>query len=317
MITLEKYTESDFSRWNDFVKKCKNGLFLFDRNFMDYHKSRFQDASLIFSYKDKIIALLPANAKGKKIYSHQGLTFGSLLLSNKISFAQVDQVFSLILSHYANLGFEEMAYKKIPFIFSKYPSEEDLYAFFRIDAKLYRRDFSSVISIQNALPFSETKKQNVKKCQIANCKVVENKDFSLFWNLLEKTLLKFRAIPVHSLEEIMYLQSRFPEQIKCFSVQLDKEVLAGTVIFDFGETVHTQYMATSAEGRKMGALDYLIHHLVQTEYQDKQYLSFGISTEDEGRFLNEGLMQQKEMLGGRAIILDHYKIDLRRFKSND
>lgn len=317
MIILEPYTASDSTRWNEFVHQSKNGIFLFDRSFMDYHKSRFSDASLIFSYKNKIIAILPANAEGNKIYSHQGLTFGSLLLSNKISIAQVEEVFLEMIRHYANLGFDEIIYKKIPFIFSKYPSEEDLYALFRIDATLYRRDVSSVISIQNALRFSETKRQNVKRCNQESCTVTEERDFGSFWNLLEKTLLKFDVRPIHSLEEIIYLQSQFPEKIKCFCVRQDGEILAGTVVFDFGETIHTQYMAASKEGKKLGALDYLIHYLIQEEGLDKKYLSFGISTEEEGRMLNEGLIQQKEMLGGRAIVLDHYKIDLRRFKLND
>lgn len=317
MIVLEKYTATDSVRWNEFVQKSKNGIFLFDRNFMDYHKSRFADASLIFSFKNKIIAVFPANAEGNKIYSHQGLTFGSLLLSHKISIAQVEEIFSAMTRYYANLGFDEIIYKKIPFVFSKYPSEEDLYALFRIDAILYRRDISSVIDIQNAVPFSETKKQNVKKCQNVNCKVIEETDFTAFWRLLEKTLLKFEVRPVHNLEEITYLQSQFPEQITCFCVQLDGEIVAGTVVFDFNDTIHTQYMAASEGGKKIGALDYLIHYLIQEKFQDKRYLSFGISTENDGRILNKGLLQQKEMLGARAVVLDHYKIDLRRFRSDD
>lgn len=317
MIVLETYSENDFFRWNEFVKKSKNGLFLFDRNYMDYHKSRFVDASLLFSYKNKIIAVLPANAAGTKIYCHQGLTFGSLLLSEKITSTQVLTVFSMLLRHYAALGFETLVYKKIPSLFEKHPAGEDLYALFRFHAKLYRRDISSVIALENRLLFSETKRQNVKKCELSGCTLQQEDDFTAFWDLLHTSLLKFGVQPVHRLEEIAYLQSQFPEKIKLFTVRLQNELLAGTVVYDFGDAVHTQYMAASPAGKKIGALDFLIHQLITGPFTGKKHFSFGISTESEGRVLNEGLLQQKEMLGGRAIVLDHYEIALNPPRAHD
>lgn len=317
MIVLETYSENDFFRWNEFVKKSKNGLFLFDRNYMDYHKSRFVDASLIFSYKNKIIAVLPANATGKKIYCHQGLTFGSLLLSEKVTSTQVLALFSMVQQHYSQLGFETLLYKKIPSLFESYPAGEDLYALFRLNARLYRRDLSSAIALEKPLLFSETKRQQVKKCEQLGCTLHQEADFSAFWDLLHTSLLKFGVEPVHRLEEIAYLRSQFPEKIKLFSVRLQNELLAGTVVYDFGGTAHTQYMATSPAGKKIGALDFLIHRLITGLFKDKKYFSFGISTVREGRVLNEGLLQQKEMLGARALVLDHYEIDLNPVRTHD
>ena len=44
--------ETDFEAWNKLVSESKNGTFLFDRNFMDYHKHKFQDFSLMI-YNEK------------------------------------------------------------------------------------------------------------------------------------------------------------------------------------------------------------------------------------------------------------------------
>ena len=41
-----------------------------------------------------------------------------------------------------------------------------------------------------------------------------------------------------------------------------------------------------------------------------RYLDFGISNEDSGRYLNEGLVLQKCGMGGRAIVYQTYKVDL-------
>jgi hypothetical protein len=68
-------------------------------------------------------------------------------------------------------------------------------------------------------------------------------------------------------------------------------------------------MAASQEGRKLGALDFINHTLLQ-KFSDRKYYSFGISTEKQGQFLNEGLIQQKENMGARGIALDFYSIKL-------
>jgi len=72
-----------------------------------------------------------------------------------------------------------------------------------------------------------------------------------------------------------------------------------------------QYLACSPFGREVGALDYLLDVLVGEIYIDKKYFDFGISTENDGRKLNEGLIAQKEGFGARGFVHDFYKWDLR------
>lgn len=310
MISVEMYQSEKAPEWDEFVSQSKNGSFLFFRKYMDYHQSRFKDASLLFRNQNKIIAVLPANVVETIVYSHQGLTFGSLLLSKKIQASQVLEIVDLMKNHYSGLGYTQLYYKKIPAYFSNYPAEEDLYALFRSDAILYRRDLSSVIDLSSALPFSETKRQNVAKCLAENFEIKEITALEDFWEMLELALKKFDAKPVHSLSEIKYLRDLFAENIRFFGVYKKDSLLAGTVIYDFGTVAHTQYMATNDEGRKAGALDFLIHHLVTEVFSSRRFFSFGISTNNEGKVLNDGLLLQKEMFGARAIVLDHYKLDL-------
>ncbi len=46
---------------------------------MDYHSDRFNDHSLVFTRKNRLIGLLPANIKDEALYSHGGLTFGGII----------------------------------------------------------------------------------------------------------------------------------------------------------------------------------------------------------------------------------------------
>ena len=310
MIAIKKYEQEDKKIWDNFIATSKNGIFLFYRDYMDYHKDRFADHSVIIAENAKIIALLPANEKEGKIISHGGLTFGSLIMSHGIKAVQVLEVFQLIKEYYTKLGFKKIIFKIAPHIFHRYPSEEDLYALFRLNASLIRRDISSVIKISTKIQFSRPKRRSVQKCFRDKITFLENNDFPEYWNLLTEVVSKYNVKPVHSLEEIVYLNKLFPEKIRLFEARKEGMLLAGVVIYDYDTVVHVQYQANSPEGRKMGALEFLHHNLVNGIFKDREYYSFGISTENEGKKLNRGLIQQKERMGARGITLDFYSIPL-------
>jgi hypothetical protein len=219
-------------------------------------------------------------------------------------------IFEEIINYYKSYGIKEIVYKAVPYIFHKYPAQEDLYALFINNAVIYRRDLSSVIDLKNPIKFSETKKQAVTKCLSQGVEVRQAEDFNAYWELLNKVLYKFNTKPVHTVSEITLLKNYFPENILLFGAFKQSELIAGIVIFDFDQVIHTQYMANSDEGRKIGALDFINHTIIEKYKTQKQYYSFGISTEDNGRFLNTGLIQQKEMMGSRSVALDFYKINL-------
>jgi hypothetical protein len=87
--------------------------------------------------------------------------------------------------------------------------------------------------------------------------------------------------------------------------------LAGAVIYETHNVAHAQYLANSDKGRDLGALDLVIDRLLKDVYQKKTFFDFGISTTDNGHFLNSGLLAQKEGFGARAWVHDFYEIRLR------
>ena len=85
-------------------------------------------------------------------------------------------------------------------------------------------------------------------------------------------------------------------------------IVAGTVMYVTDNVAHSQYIAASEQGRDYGALDLLFSKLITDVFAAHRYFDFGISTEQGGRFLNEGLMFQKEGFGARAVVYDTYEI---------
>lgn len=314
-MILKPYSALLKQEWNKFVAESKNATFLFDRGFMDYHSDRFEDCSLMFEYKGRVLACLPANVDRarKQVVSHGGLTYGGVLMSEKMTTGQVMEVFRLSANYFREeYGVERWLYKPIPYIYSSYPAQEDLYALFRMGAVLESRGVSSTIQLQGRLQMSTGRLQCVQKAQKVGLTVNESSDVTSFWNLLNRVLVSNHGVsPVHTKEELELLISRFPECIRLFVVNNELgDVVAGCLAFDMGRTVHAQYMASSEEGKRKGALDLLIHELVTDVFADREYFDFGISTEDGGRHLNEGLIFQKEGFGGRAVCYDCYSVDL-------
>lgn len=314
-IEIVRYEDSLFNEWNNVVEKSKNGTFLFNRNFMDYHKDRFVDCSLMFKNdKGVFIACLPANydSENNTIFSHQGLTYGGFILLKDVTAVDVSKMFDLSTIYYKEMGAKHFIYKPIPYIYSTYPAEEDLYFLFRHGANLVARGLSQTLIPQKNLTLNKGRKYCRNKAIHAGLIVEESRDCVVeFWNILNSTLLKYHnAKPVHSIDELSMLMNRFPNQIRLFVVKDSKKrVLAGSLVFDMAHVVHTQYLAASDEGKQVGALDLLITSLISDVFKDCQYFDFGISTENGGNILNEGLLYQKESFGGRSICYDTWKIN--------
>jgi lipid II:glycine glycyltransferase (peptidoglycan interpeptide bridge formation enzyme) len=209
-------------------------------------------------------------------------------------------------------GFSTIAYKTVPSIYHRLPAEEDRYALFRFGAQLHRRDVLSVIERDNRGPVQERRRRGVKRAAKAGVVVEQMTDFAPFWAVLEATLGERHGMkPVHTLAEIHLLASRFPQNVQLFVARMGAEVQAGIVMYVSAHVAHAQYIAATPTGREAGALDLLVEHLVTTACRDARWFDFGISNEDDGRFLNTGLIEQKEGFGARAFVHDHYTLALR------
>ncbi|AJC23141.2 GNAT family N-acetyltransferase [Pandoraea pulmonicola] len=307
MADVTDYGPALKDAWDSVVRNSKNGTFLHLRNYMDYHADRFTDHSVIFHENGKPVAVFPCSAHGDSVVSHGGLTYGGLVYGKDVHATSVLDMFAAMSGHFKAAGFKKVIYKPVPRVFHTYPADEDLYALFRAGARLYRRDLSSVVELAARPKFSDSRKNTARKAPKAGARFEEIDDTEGFHALLESVLARFGSSPVHSVVELRLLKSRFPENIRLFGVLLEDRLLAASLVFDFGHVVHTQYMASSDEGRVLGALDFLLVNLIETTFSDKQYLSFGISTEQQGQFLNEGLIKQKEGFGGRGMVHDFYE----------
>lgn len=316
--TIRKYQSSDYSLWNEFVANAKNATFLFHRDFMEYHSDRFEDFSLlIFDEKMQLKAILPANRVGNNLFSHQGLTYGGLVISASTLLSEVIQINQVMLNYLYTQQILKLHLKIIPTIYNNIPSDEMEYISFLLHAKLYRRDAIAILDITNQVEKSRVRKRGIEKGIKSNLVIKETDDFEIFWNelLIPNLKERYNVSPVHSPEEIKYLKLKFPTKIKQYNVYLAEKIIGGVTIFETNNVIHPQYIAGNKDFNNLfGGLDFLYDYLINTVYKDSKYFDFGISNENQGKNINEGLLYWKESFGARTIVQNFYEIETKNYK---
>ena len=301
--------------WDEFAHQSRNATFLLQRGYMDYHSDRFSDFSLVArTPQGRLAGLLPANRAGDTVLSHQGLTYGSWI----VPFRHFDATVMMDMTDAAtgflrDNGVSRLVYKPIPYIYHRYPADDDIYALWRHGARLSECNISTAIDLSNPIPYDRGNKSGLKVAQREGVSVERTDSaYPEFWQLLSDVLAeRHDTKPVHTLAEIELLRSRFPDHIKLYTATLGGKVVAGTVMFADGPVAHSQYIASSDEGRRVHALAAVFARVAaDATAKGRRYLDFGISNEDHGRWLNAGLVQQKARLGGRGVAYNTFTLEL-------
>lgn len=313
---IQIYKAEFYSTWNNFVAHAKNATFLFHRDFMEYHQDRFEDYSLlIFDEKNHLKAILPANKVENTLYSHQGLTYGGLVLNQKTRLQEVIEIVHSVLKFLNENSVSSLQMKQLPTIYHESPSDEMEYLSFILNAKLIRRDCLSVINLETDFEFSSSRAEGIKRGTDFGLEFREEQDFTSFWNqiLIPNLAQKHQAKPVHSLEEIMLLKSKFPNNIRQFNVYKEGKIIAGTTVFESDFVAHSQYISADESKNTTGSLDFLHNRLITYTFRNKKYFDFGISNENQGQNINQGLLFWKEGFGARTIVQNFYEIETKNY----
>ena len=249
--------------------------------------------------------------------SHNGLTYGGLVILPNTEYDQISEMLNKCLGFLRRNGITEFYYKPIPYIYHKYPSQEDLYWLYVNGSSLHSRSISSVIDLNNSIPFSTLRLRKIKRAMESNgqelsvCEASESPQlWKSYWKLLCNILRdRHNTCPVHTYEEISYLQHKNSRNIKLYIIfdKYKQEILAGVVAYETDLVMHCQYIASSDVGFKFNALDLLFNWMIDSAKSRFRYFDFGVSTEQNGLFLNSGLLFQKQGFGGRGVCYDTYK----------
>ncbi len=314
MTEIRRYTDQDAEIWNRFNRSVKNRLFMFDRNYMDYHRDRFSDHSLLFWREDELTALLPACEQGEVLHSHGGLTYGGFLTGNGMKQHIMNECMEALIRYSREKGFRRIIYKTVPYVYHLQPAEEDRYALYANGGRLITVDASTYIDLQDPLKMPKGRRAQIVRARREGVRIevlTELKDYETFIGIENEVLeSRHHTRAVHTAAELKMLRDRFPENIHLFGALKDGKLIAGVVIYEYDRMIHTQYMGANAEARVIGALDLTVYTIMEEYRTRKKWLDFGISTEHDMIYLNEGLIAQKESFGGRTGVYETWELTL-------
>lgn len=312
MISVFQYYSSKISEWNNLVHNSSNGTFLHTRNYLDYHKERFHDFSLMAYMEGHLVAVLPAHLEGTQLNSHLGLTYGGVVLHEKLNFIYVIRVVEAFMQ-FANInGIETILIKQVPDIYSRLGHQNSLqHAYYLLGARLISRQNSSAIPFpMNLDSWNHGKLWGLKKAKQKALKIEEANLFYPFWeNVLVPNLKnKFNSSPVHSAAEISLLSKDNPGHIRQFNIYSEDEIVGGITIFETPIVARTQYISATPKGKSFHALNLLIYHLATEVFSDKKFLDLGTSYEQD-KTIKKSLLYWKESFGAESYIQDTFFIE--------
>ncbi len=316
LVEIKPYTPENLEAWNNFIAEADNSNFLFNRNFMDYHSDRFTDCSVMLFEENILTGVFRANKIDNTVYSHQGLTYGGLILRERRNEKKLLLYYYELFKYYLTNGSTEIVYKPIPNYISKTVNDLEHFILNMLKAEVIKVDTAFILDCTSELKFQERRKRSIKKGIKANTEVRYDNDLEGFWNkILEPNLRdKFSTKPVHSLAEIKLLHERFPEKIKQANAYINNEIVAGVTLFEFDTIVHCQYISSNDFGRDSGAIDLLFENLINIYKEKTTYFSLGTAN-NEGNDLNLGLCDWKEGWGSKIWAHFHYKFSLGDLKN--
>jgi hypothetical protein len=323
MLKIEVYNQSYQQDWDNFVGASRNGTFMQQRTFLNYHPlGRFIDCSLmVYNFRGELIAVIPAAQKmlgPKKVFSsYPGASHGGIIVNQKFGTSEAMALVPLLTEYCRSNNFNAIEIKMIPRIYHFWPSDE-------IDFALRYYGFSTSSSeLATALPLKElaepsdhlieSTQRNIRKAKRLGVTIEESNDLATYWSILTDNLKqKHNAKPTHTFAEILDLTSRYPQSIKLFAAFLQGEMVSGVVCFLLNSRViNCFYIASNNKYQSRRSVELLFYELISWGMEKGYYyLDWGISTEDKGSRINQGLFEFKEKFGGRGVLREVYYLDL-------
>lgn len=300
-LRIFQYQAQWKNAWDKLVASESNSALIHFRDYMEYHSDRYQDHSLICLQESRLFAVLPASLAGNRLISHQGLTFGGWIYNEQLTEDQLDILDQALLEYLHQTSLDSVLIKEIPdFFFPNTWKPRQKLSKFKFDSVIQKKHKNFYALSLPAEVKDRGKRWGARKAQKHGLIVERSNDWKRFWYeiLLPNLWQRHNARPVHSLEEMSYLVSKFPQSIQLWIVAKNDRILGGAVIYLHHNIVHCQYLSSSPGGRELRAMDLLLVTLIK-EFEKYSIFSFGTAISPKTGQEDPSLVSWKKSWGAK------------------
>ncbi len=304
-----------------FVAGSRNGTIFHTRKFLAYHPAeRFQDASLLFTDDNQLTGVLPAAVKDNILYAHPGASYGGLVVKPETTVKETGEMLTALLSYAKEKKYAGISMLRLPpASLQKAFSEDQQYWLMQQGYTLTKCEMDGAIDLRgmkeaDILESLTGKCRNmVRQAERAEVNVRLTEDFASFWPILESVLTgRHGTKPTHTLAEIQKLHELLPKGFRLLGAFIGKQMVGGIVLVTIHDkALYTLYMAQEYAHQEHHPMHLLLAEAMKLAIREKKnVLHLGVSTEDGGRKVNEGLFFFKESFGCRPVRRETWEIKL-------
>lgn len=321
MLTLRKYVEGDYEKWNQFVEDGINGTIFHRLDFLDYHGEKFKDNShhLIWENGPKFYALLPLAVfveNGKCIAkSPFGASWGGFVHSGNLSLKNAILIVNELIDYLKSIRVDEIIFTPTPQLYYKRNNNFFEFAMLTAGFKLINRDIIHVVDLQE---FTDTWDILDSKCRNQVRKGNQlfdiNKDVevSQVYSIIREDKERLKANITHTKAELEYLNGVLGSV--SFDLAINKSDSSKACVCYFKCTdnvILTFYMAQETLARGKNGLNSLVFNgMLNAKNKGYKYFDFGTSSAG-GKIINIGVSDFKESFGAKGFFRDTYKLSFQ------
>jgi len=316
-VEIARYKEHYAQEWDRFVAEANDGTIFHTRRFLSYHPpGRFEDHSLIFRKRGKVLALLPAvridRGNSNVLSSHCGASYGGFVVKPDLSIRDAFLLVDALLDYARAQKFDVVELTHPPQVYWAKPSNYIDFALFQRNFVYKKREISSVVPLNFAPEqvletFSAESRRAVRRALKLGVVVRRSDAYEDFYQILQKNLkMRHNVRPTHTVEELLTLKRLFPDRIHLVAAFLEDRMIAGVVLFYCNRRTNLAfYISHNEEYQQYRPVNLLFYHIFQDSIREGfRWFDFGIFTVNMEP--NWGLGHFKEGFGAQGVFRDTF-----------
>jgi hypothetical protein len=317
-ISIHPFSDAKITRemWDELVRTSDNGTMFHLRKFLSYHpEGRFEDHSLYVMRNEKLFAVFPAIKQfrdGKWILnSHGGASYGGFVYPAQCNIRDAFLMIECLLEYVKKNDFAGIQITLPPMMYAKHLSNYLDFALVKNGFSYLKREISSIVDLRNPnvieSEFRPEARTALNKARKSGIVIKQSSDYSAYYDILKNNLrMRHGVQPTHSLEELIDLAQRFPQEITLWGAYLEDRMIAGVCTFAANqEVILAFYISHDDAFQEYRAVNLLFATIMEeSAKQGFSYLDFGIFTVNMDP--NWGLGRFKENFGSRGIFRDTF-----------